>query len=66
MMALTADGQVEPQLVAARDARYGVSSSEKQSQRQHLTYPNRIDPGADHWQGGEAWQLNLEKVPVKK
>lgn len=65
MGALTADGQVDPALLAARDARYGVSREEKKAGRKNLEYPEIVDPAANSWLSGETWQVEMKKVPVK-
>jgi len=56
MMGFTADGQADPAMVAARDARIGVSSEDKRSRRADIPTPT-IDPGADAWQGGNVVQI---------
>lgn len=59
--------QVRPELVAERDERYGVSTEDKGRQRrERLEWPEALDPAADHWQSGTAWQITgLEQVPVQ-
>jgi hypothetical protein len=61
MMAFTADGQVDPHLLAERDQAQGVSTAEKKTSRADLVTP-AILPGADAWQHGEAVQLQLRPV----
>jgi len=56
MMGFTADGQVDPALVAARDKRFGIDSAVKRKQREDIPTPP-IDPGADAWQRGNVLQL---------
>lgn len=56
MMGFTADGQVDPVLLAKRDKRFGVRTSDKRKAREDLPVP-AIDPGADAWQKGEVLQL---------
>ena len=56
MMGFTADSQADPAMVAARDARFKVSSAEKRQQRAAIPAP-AIDPGADAWQHGNVVQL---------
>lgn len=51
MMGFTADGQADPAMVAARDARFEVSSAALRQQRAAIPAP-AIDPGADTWQHG--------------
>lgn len=57
MMGFTADGQADPAMVAARDARLGVSSTEKRMGRADIGAP-AIDPGADAWQKGRPIQID--------
>ncbi|MBB5769580.1 OBAP family protein [Xanthomonas euroxanthea] len=56
MMGFTADGQANPEMVATRDARLGVSSEDKRKRRADIPVPN-IDPGADAWQQGTVIQI---------
>ena len=65
MGALTEDRQVDPALVAARDARYGVSTNQKREERANLEYPQVIDPAANHWLSGQTWQVTMKEMPVK-
>lgn len=58
MMGFTADGQLRPQLVAQRDARFGVDSAAKRRQRADIP-PPPVQPGANAWQNGRAVQLQL-------
>jgi hypothetical protein len=58
MMGFLADGQVNPQMVADRNKRFGISSDEKKQERASLNYPP-VDPDADSWQKGEVLQLSL-------
>lgn len=56
MMGFTQDGQADATMVAGRDARFNVDSQEKRRQRADIVAP-AIDPGADAWQHGKAFQL---------
>jgi hypothetical protein len=57
MMGFTADGQVDPVLVAARDHDLPVDPHTRQAARADL--PARpVAAGADSWQQGPAFQLN--------
>jgi hypothetical protein len=56
MMGFTADGQIDPALVKARDERFGISSEEKRAERADIPAP-QIASGADSWQGGKAVQI---------
>jgi hypothetical protein len=57
MMGFTADGQSDPGMVAARDRHFNVSSEKKRADRADIVAP-AIDPGADAWQKGPAFQLS--------
>ena len=58
MMGFTADGQVDPGLVAARDQALGVSTPELK--RRRTGYPDPlVAPAADAWQLGAPLQLEL-------
>jgi len=56
MMGFTADGQADPAMVGARDARLGVSSEDKRKRRADIPVP-AIDPGADAWKEGTVVQI---------
>jgi hypothetical protein len=56
MMGFTADGQADPAMVAARDARLGVDSQQRRRDRAGIEAPP-VQPGADAWQQGNAIQL---------
>jgi hypothetical protein len=56
MMGFTQDGQLDPQRVAERDARFGVSSEAERRDRANIAYPP-VDPQADAWQRGAVVQL---------
>lgn len=56
MMGFTADGQIDPRLVAERDKRMGVDSAEKKANRADIKAPG-IDPGADAWSKGKVVQI---------
>ena len=59
MMGLTADGQANPQAVAARDQELGVTTEAKRRQRADLPDPP-VDPEANAWERGPALQLELK------
>ena len=59
MMGFTADGQVDPKLVAERDRDLGIDTADKQRQRADLQDPV-VDPLADSWRMGPPLQLELE------
>lgn len=56
MMGFTADGQIDADMVAARDRRLGIDSAERRRSREDIPAPP-IDPGADAWQKGNAIQF---------
>ena len=61
MMGFTADGQANPQMIAARDKGYGISSAEKKKARVEIAAPP-TQPGADAWQQGEIIQLEPKMI----
>jgi hypothetical protein len=61
MAGFTADGQIDPQRVADRDRRFGVSTSDKRKAREDIVAPPVLD-GANAWQRGEVLQLALQPV----
>jgi Protein of unknown function (DUF1264) len=61
MMGFTQDGQADEQMIADRDKRFDVSSAQNRTKRADISYPP-IDPGADTWQKGETFQLQLAQV----
>ena len=63
MMGFTADGQADPEIVAARDRGYGISSEKKKQDRADIPSP-AIHPAADDWKTGTALQLEAKPVPV--
>lgn len=56
MMGFTADGQIDPALVAARDARFEITTADKRAQRADIAAPP-IAAGADAWQQGKVLQI---------
>lgn len=58
MMGFTKDGQLRPQLVAARDDRFRTSTQQKRQSRADIAAPP-VQPGANAWEQGEALQLTL-------
>jgi hypothetical protein len=58
MAGFTADGQLDPALVEARDDRMAVSTDAKREARSSVPAPAIVE-GADAWQRGEALQLEL-------
>jgi hypothetical protein len=60
MMGFTQDGQADPKMVAERDARFAVSSSDNRKRRADIQYPP-VDPEADAWQRGVVIQLTARE-----
>jgi hypothetical protein len=56
MMGFTADGQVNADMVTARDKRFGIDSAEKKKDRESIRAPE-IAEGADAWQRGKVMQI---------
>ncbi len=56
MMGFTRDGQLNPQLVAERDRRFNISTSEKRKSREDIPVPE-VDPMANAWEKGELRQF---------
>jgi hypothetical protein len=56
MMGFTADGQLDPARLAARDQRVGIDSAARRADRADIETPP-IAPGADAWQQGRVLQL---------
>ncbi|MEA3252698.1 MAG: OBAP family protein [Pseudomonadota bacterium] len=65
MMGFTDDDQADPELVAARDRRLGISSAERRRQRGDIATPV-VAPGANSWESGRAVQITLEERPFKR
>jgi len=56
MMGFTADGQIDPAIVAARDQRFGISTEDRKRNRADIP-PPPIAEGADAWQQGKVVQI---------
>jgi hypothetical protein len=56
MMGFTADGQVDPAMVRARDQRFGIDSQRRKEDRADIVSPS-IAPGANGWEHGEVIQI---------
>lgn len=56
MMGFTADGQADPEMIAARDKRFELDSAQNKARRADIEAP-AIDPGADAWQHGNTVQI---------
>jgi len=62
MMGFTGDNQIQPELVTARDSRFGVSSEKKKADRADIDTPATL-PGADAWQMGRMVQIADPTAP---
>ncbi|WP_244818082.1 OBAP family protein [Caballeronia sp. Lep1P3] len=62
MMGFTQDGQLDESLLAARDARLGVSSDDRRRKRYGIAVPD-IAPGANGWEDGTSVQTAIVEVP---
>jgi hypothetical protein len=56
MMGFTADGQIDPEMIQARDRRFGIDSEARRRNRADIPAPT-IDPEADGWQHGKTIQI---------
>jgi hypothetical protein len=65
MMGFTADGQIDPALLAERDRRFGIDSAAKRRDRADIR-PPPVEPGANSWQTGTAPQLRRAAVPFDR
>jgi hypothetical protein len=65
MMGLTADGQVDQDLLNARDDRLGLSTSAKRRRRADIAVPVVAD-GANSWETGLTVQTRIEQLPFKR
>lgn len=59
MMGFTREGQIDQEMLRARDEDLGIKTEEKKARRADLPTP-AIAPGANAWERGEALQLGLE------
>ena len=68
MMAFTADGQLQPELLAGLDEATGKATAERRAAREDIRpEPELPHPAADHcWNGsGRAWQVVMQEVDFK-
>jgi len=56
MMGATADGQIDPAMIVARDQRFGIRAEDKKANRADIP-PPAVMPGADAWQSGKVVQF---------
>ncbi|UYQ95697.1 OBAP family protein [Chitinophaga horti] len=56
MMGFTKDGQLHPDLLAARDKRFNISTAKKKEQRKDIPTPH-VHPMANAWEKGEVRQF---------
>lgn len=61
MMGLTADGQVDEELLRQRDGRLGVSTAHRRAGRADIPTPE-VAPGANPWESGRTVQTRLEEI----
>ncbi len=64
MMGFTEDNQLDRQMLADRDHRFGVSTAQQKRNRADIAAPAPLG-GANAWQGGQVMQLALQEVPVR-
>ncbi len=57
MMGFTADGQADPEMIRARDQRFGIDSQAGKKRRADIVAP-AIDAMADGWQHGKTIQIS--------
>jgi hypothetical protein len=57
MMGPTMEGQIDPQMIKARDQRLRIDSDEKKRNRADIVAP-AIDPDANGWQHGKTFQID--------
>ena len=62
MMGFTRDGQINPELLEARDQRVGISTAEKKKNRADIPMPS-VDPLANAWERGEIRQFVITSSP---
>jgi hypothetical protein len=66
MMAFTADGQLDPELLGRRDKALNISTADARKNRSDLAAAAKpVAPGADNWTSGQSLQLALNKVALK-
>lgn len=56
MMGFTRDGQIQPELLEARDRRFEISTAVERTERTDIPTP-QVDPAADAWQKGQVVEL---------
>jgi len=61
MMGFTADGQVDPNLLADRDKRFKVNAAEERKKLAKVT-TRPVHPAANAWEKGEVLQLELRRM----
>ncbi|MBS0639090.1 MAG: OBAP family protein [Acetobacteraceae bacterium] len=63
MMGFTEDGQLDPHLQAARDARLGISSEQRRKARTEIPMPGVLQ-GANSWESGRTVQTRMEDISL--
>ena len=61
MMGFTKDGQLNQNLLKARDKRFDISTNDIKKSREDIL-PIKIEEGADAWENGEVKQLDMENM----
>ena len=64
MMGFTQDGQIDENLVEARDRRLGISWQQRRGRRADIPVRNVIS-GANSWEGGATVQTTLRELALK-
>jgi hypothetical protein len=64
MMGFTADGQMQPEMLARRDQLFGISSDQRRQSRRPIPVPNPL-PGANSWESGRSVQLELAEKEMR-
>jgi hypothetical protein len=65
MMAFTEDGQINENMVADRDRRFGIDWMRKRGRRADISRPPVIE-GANSWERGRTVQTRLEEMDLKR
>lgn len=65
MMGFTEDGQANDAMIADRDRRVGVSTTERRHKRADIPMPNVVQ-GANCWESGRTVQTSLEEIAFRR
>jgi hypothetical protein len=63
--AFTEDGQINENMVADRDRRFGIDWMRKRGRRADISRPPVIE-GANSWERGRTVQTRLEEMDLKR